>query len=313
MAEFNKVVIITQKTWLDNLIEKFNTKEQAKFYLEHNGIDFSQYREFHSTYYSVLKSIKRQIPVDIKFQIVEKEFLPNFLFNETDLVVVLGRDGLVVNTAKYLDGQEILAINPDPQTIDGVLLPFSVDQIRSQLDNILDDKESKISLTNAESIINENQNLYSVNDFFIGHKSHQSARYKIIYKGVEERHSSSGVIVSTGVGSTGWFKSILTGVLNLSSSYFGTTNLDLEQFDYKMPWDVSYLQFCVREPWVSKMSSAGIVYGQINNKNKLIIESEMPEGGVIFSVGIENDKLDFNSGSIVEIGISTKQVSLIVN
>lgn len=31
-----------------------------------------------------------------------------------DIVVVIGQDGLVANTLKYLDGQPVIAINPDP-------------------------------------------------------------------------------------------------------------------------------------------------------------------------------------------------------
>ena len=39
----NKVVLVTRKTRLKELIYKYNTVEQAQFYMEHMGADFSDY------------------------------------------------------------------------------------------------------------------------------------------------------------------------------------------------------------------------------------------------------------------------------
>lgn len=226
--------------------------------------------------------------------------------------MVLGRDGLVVNTAKYVDGQQILAVNPDPKRIDGTLLPFGVQDIDNQLDLILNNEESQCNLTISQAIVDKHLNLYGVNDIFIGNKTHQSARYTIRFRGTEERHSSSGVIVSTGVGSTGWFKSILTGALGITRSIRGSKIENIYEHEYKRPWDTDNLQFCVREPWASKISGTNIIYGQIFKDNLLEIESEMPSGGVIFSDGIETDNIEFNSGSVATIGIANKYVRLVV-
>ena len=64
------------------------------------------------------------MPRGIRIQWIERAFLPTFTFGALDVVVVLGQDGLVVNAAKYLDGQPVIALNPDPERVDGVLLPF---------------------------------------------------------------------------------------------------------------------------------------------------------------------------------------------
>ena len=63
----------------------------------------------------------------------------------------------------------------------------------------------------AKASLNNGQTLYGVNDLFIGPKTHSSARYLIRSGEASEAQSSSGVIVSTGMGSTGWLKSLLTG------------------------------------------------------------------------------------------------------
>ncbi|MHA1983480.1 MAG: sugar kinase, partial [Candidatus Hodarchaeales archaeon] len=264
MTDFGKIIIITQKTWLDELIERFNTKEQAKFYLEHQGINFTDYQLAHSAYYASLRQLKKFLPSNQKFQIISKSFLSNFLFNIDDLIVVLGRDGLVVNTAKYLDGQLILALNPDKKRIEGILLPFEVSDFKEQLNIVNNNEESIKQITLAEAQLNTTQTIIGVNDLFIGHQSHQSARYIIRFKGTEERHSSSGIIISTGLGSTGWYKSIITGALGIVNHFQSSKKNLLTYNDFVTPWDIDYLRFCVREPWISKISGSNVIYGQID-------------------------------------------------
>src|SRR4051812_17814260 len=108
---FDKIVVVSQKTRLEGLLDKFNTREQAKFYIEHMGLDFSDYDREHATYHGALTRVRRDVEGLVqKVQVIERGFLPNFIFTPKDLVITVGRDGLVVNTAKYLDGQPIVAV-----------------------------------------------------------------------------------------------------------------------------------------------------------------------------------------------------------
>jgi NAD kinase len=313
MTRVDKVVVVTKKTWLEELIDKFNTKSQAKFYIEHMGGSFEDYELAHKQYYESLGQLKKLLPSDIKTQLIEKSFLPNFLFGPNDLVVVIGQDGLVINTAKYLETQKIIAINPDPERFDGIMLPFKVEQFPKVYRKVLDDQYSMIKVTMALALLNNNQKLYGVNDLFIGHKSHGSALYTITFGNYSERQSSSGIIVSTGAGSTAWFRSIITGavgVVNKFLEYRGVIEMPTED-EYRFPWDASFLKFNVREPFVSKTSNANVFHDIIYGGSELIIESHMPENGVIFSDGIESDFLEFNSGSIAKISVAEKKAHLV--
>ena len=40
-SAFHKIVVVTRKTALEELVERFNTREQAHFYLEHMGASFT--------------------------------------------------------------------------------------------------------------------------------------------------------------------------------------------------------------------------------------------------------------------------------
>ena len=64
-------------------------------------------------------------------QFLDRGLVPTYTFDRTEVVVTLGQDGLVANTAKYAGGQPIVGLNPDPARVDGVLLPFGVAAARS--------------------------------------------------------------------------------------------------------------------------------------------------------------------------------------
>ena len=205
---FDKVVLITRKTRLDELVERFNTQAQAKFYIEHAGGDFDAYASEHETYRRSLETVRQAIHVGLKIQILERAFLPTYLFAETDIVVTLGQDGLVANTAKYVKGQPILAVNPDPGRFDGILLPLTLDKLQHVLRRALEDQVRIRPITMAEARLRDGQRLLAFNDIFLGPRTHASARYRLTYKERTENQSSSGIIVSTGAGSSGWLSSI---------------------------------------------------------------------------------------------------------
>jgi NAD kinase len=310
--DFEKIVLVTRKTRLEGLIERFNTAGQARFYLEHGGGDFNLYQKEHETYQAAVSTLRSALQQLSKVQQIERNLLPNFLFSESDIVVTIGIDGLVANTAKYLDGQPLVAVNPDPAHIDGVLLPFDVPSAVSAIRNVLKGAFRSRKISMAETSLNDGQSLLAFNDFFVGVKSHVSARYLIEIHGNKERHSSSGLIVSTGVGSTGWLSSAFNmagGILSGTQSASHEGSLPSSKFD----WEEEKLAYVVREPFVSKTSSANIVFGYVTPNTPLVIRSEMPEGGVIFSDGVEADFLAFNSGSVATITLAKKKTNLVVH
>lgn len=312
MAGYEKVVVVTKKTPLEELIERFNTREQARFYLEHSGVSFVDYEAGHAAYQRALATVKAALPPGVRQQWIERDFVPNFTFGGEDFVVVIGPDGLVVNVAKYLSGQPLFAINPDPTRMDGVLLPFHADEAGAHLRPALRGEFRVKKITMAQVRLNDGQTLYAVNDFFLGQQTHQSARYRLELEGTAENQSSSGLIVSTGAGSTGWLRSVLTGASGVMEAFVPGDEVRAVRDRYAFDWEANYLCYSVREPFVSRVSSAAMVFGRIEAGQHMEVTSQMPQNGVIFSDGIEDDFLQFNSGSIAQIGLADKRVNLIV-
>jgi NAD kinase len=332
-----KIVLVTRETRLAGLKARYATKSQAAFHVKRaveaelaretaaagGAVDvallaevsreaFRGYEEEDELYGEAVDRLQRDLSdLGPKVQAVDRSFIANFLFGPNDVVVTVGQDGLVANTAKYALERPIVAVNPDPQRIDGVLLPFKVDAARAAVRRVLEAKASFRSVTMGEALLPAGQRLLAFNDFFIGAESHVSARYRIKVGNRSEPQSSSGVLVSTGAGSTGWLSSVFNMAAGLAQ-IASTAGPRSAVPPVKLKWEDPRLAFVVREPFVSKHSAASIVAGMIEPKQELILESLMPDGGVIFSDGIEHDFLQFNSGTVVRIRAARERARLVI-
>ena len=319
------IAIVTTPTRLQGLQARWGTKGAAKFRLstfaahastwqgttnqavEQQDIAFSRYEEEDQLYQSTMDALRREVDLGFPVTMVEKRFLANFNFSNVFVVIVVGHDGLVANTAKYATGLPILGVNPDPLRNDGVLTPFELKGIRLALEETLNGRAKVRSVSLAEAVLNDGQSMLAFNDFYVGKRSHTSARYTLRYRGDAEPQSSSGVIVATGAGSTGWLSSVFNMMRGVTQWTGGNSGDGI-----RLAWEDRRLAWVVREPFESKHSKAGLVAGTLDEPEELVLESLMPESGVIFSDGIEEDFLEFNSGSSVRFRLAKLQAKLVV-
>ncbi len=304
---YEKLVVVTRKTRLHQLVERFNSRGQAKFYIEHAGGDFADYQREDDAYTRSLEVLHRGLDLGIKIHQIDRTIVPTFLFAPTDLVITVGQDGLVANVAKYVNAQPIVPINPDPERFDGVLLPFRPHEAHASVSRVIAGKAKLREITLAEARLADGQRLLGFNDLFIGARSHVSARYRLQVRDRNEDQSSSGVLVSTGAGSTGWLSSVFNMAAGIASFTGGSTGAPVQ-----LAWEDPRLVFVVREPYASRSTQTSLVAGVVRPGDALTIESQMPSGGVIFSDGVESDALDFNSGAIAHIGAASHRTRLVV-
>lgn len=311
MDDFDKIVLVTRRTRLEELLVRFGTRDQARFYLEHMGVSFDGYAAEHAAYVAALQAVRRDLPRSLKVQELERDLLPSYTFTDRDLVLVVGQDGLVVNCAKYLAGQPVVAVNPDPDRFDGVLLPFSVREAGAAVRSVLAGRARARRVTMASARLNDGQRIDAVNDLFIGIATHASARYDLSWRGRRESQSSSGMIISTGAGSTGWYRSVLTGSAGIAAAVGGDEAVLGVREAYRFDWEARELRFCVREPFISRTTGAELCYGTLGPGERLTVVSQMPGDGVIFGDGVLADAVSFCSGSIATVSISDRHLHLV--
>jgi NAD kinase len=269
--------------------------------------DDDDLREEDLIYTDALKQLLFEIDFGFPIKQVDRDYIANFDFQRCIAVVVFGQDGLVANVAKYVGDVPIIGVNPDPQRNDGILLPFELRDARQIVRRAVDQKAKTEAVTLAEVSTNDGQKMLAFNDFFLGCKSHTSARYTVELNLQTESQSSSGLIISTGAGSTGWLSSLFNMAEGLTRLAGGVSHGQRPS----LKWGDDNLMWAVREPFVSRHSSAQMTGGILESTEELVVGSQMDGNGVIFSDGIENDFIEFNSGSIAAFRVADQKAHLV--
>lgn len=301
-----KLVVVTRRTRLEELLARFNTRGQARFYLERAGADYADYEREDDTYRHALDVVRRQLDLGVPRQFLDRSLVPTYLFRPGDVVVTVGQDGLVANVAKYATGLPLVAVNPDPARFDGILLPYRPEEARLAVEESAAGRARLREVTLAEAVLRDGQRLRAFNDLFLGARTHVSARYRLEVGGRAEVQSSSGVLVSTGAGSTGWMSSVFNMARGVAAFAGGLVERSLT-----LDWGDRHLLYAVREPFRSRTSGADLVAGLVPPGEALVLESRMPSGGVIFSDGMEDDYLRFEAGAIAEVRAAAEAAFLV--
>jgi NAD kinase len=309
----DRVVIVTKATRLEDLVREYLTESAAAFALESQGQSLDPYLSEHVRYMDALAEIGRQIPNDVTRTSVTREELPHFLFRDTDLVIPCGPDGLFANLAKYLANQLVLTVNPDPETITGALMLFHPEDVGTMLAEVKAGTHTVERLPFAKATIDDRKVVWAINDLFVGRRDHRSARYELSFRGKTESQSSSGVLVSTGTGSTGWMRSIVTMVEGLVPGFADPRQQRGSHLLAHLPSKTDdQLLFVVREPFPSPTTGASLIVGRVTPGQPLTVTSQMPDGGFVFSDGVIERATEWKAGTSVVITVGERYVSRIV-
>ena len=289
-----RVVFVVRETDYEMLLARHATRQQARFFLESRGQKLAEVEAAHDHFQQVLHQARAMVPDEWRQALVQRQGLDRFLFGPEDLIVAIGQDGLVANVAKYLKGQPVIGINPAPDQFDGVLMRVPAPALGKVLQAVSMGGAHLEHRTMAEARLDSGERLFALNELFIGHRSHQSARYIIETGEVRERQSSSGLIVATGTGATGWARSIMEATDN----------------PMRLGPEDRAIGYFVREPFPSVSTGTSLRSGKLADQ-PLHVVSQMNDGGVIFADGIEQDFLTFDWGRQLTIAVSERRLCMV--
>ena len=292
-----RVVLVTRRTIYQELLARHATHGQVAAFLKQRGQDVEPLLAAHRATEQAVEKVGASLPGDWRRAAVERAQLDRFLFEETDIILAIGQDGLVANLAKYLTGQPVIGVNPLPQFYDGVLVRHAPGAAPDQIHAVLAGKARLEVRTMVEARLDDGQRLLALNEIFIGHRSHQSARYRLRFKDLEERHSSSGLIVASGTGGTGWARSICQ---ERGKPPVLPTPSDPQ------------LVFLVREAFPSGVTQTALTGGVIAAGETLEVISEMDSGGLFFGDGIEQDWVEFPWGQRLDVRRADQALRLVI-
>jgi len=297
MALAPRVVVVHRRSELDELTTRHATRAQAEFFLKSRDQSVTTLALKANQESDAVQSVGVSIPTDWRRADVERADLPQFLFGPEDIVAVVGRDGLVANVAKYVTTQPVVGFNPYPESNAGVLTRFDPASAPDVLHAVATGKAYASVRTMVTAIADDGQSLEALNDVYIGDEGHQSARYDLTVPGAggTESQSSSGIVVGTGTGATGWLAS-LAHDRGLADLLPGNTDAQLAWF--------------VREAWPSPFTGTSLTSGTVNGGQwlRLTVKSESL---VVFGDGIETDALYLGHGQQLAVGVAPRQLVLV--
>ncbi|MEU9763165.1 hypothetical protein [Streptomyces sp. NPDC047985] len=294
-----RAVLVHRTTEYEELLARHGTHGQAEFFLSHRGRSIDEVFARHRHTRQALADVAAAVPLRWRRSRVERTGLDRFLFGPEDVVVVVGQDGLVANTAKYLSGQPVVGFDTDPGRNPGVLVRHRPSDAAALLRAAASPGGRADELTMVEAVADDTQRLLALNEIYFGPSGHQTARYRIgpdAPDGPTEAQASSGVLVGTGTGATGWLRSLWQE---------RRSGLRLPA-----PTDARLLWF-VREAWPSPATGTSLVAGELEpgRRLRLTVESDRV---VVFGDGMEADALELTCGQSVRVGIAPASLRLTV-
>ena len=294
MAVAPRALIVTRPTEYDELLGRHGSRQQVGFFLEQRGQDLAVLDKRHAQQQQAIQQVSSAIPVDWRRASLTRADLSRFVFGPEDVIFAIGQDGLVANVAKYLDGQRVVGVNPDVARNPGVLVRHDPSAVARLVPTIADGGSAVTPLAMVEVVTDSGESLRALNEVFIGHPQHQSARYRISVDGNEEHQSSSGLLVGTGTGATGWCASVHRE-RSLSWSLPSQSSTDLAWF--------------VREAWPSPRTGTTLTGGLLS-EGELIVRCES-DRLVAFGDGIETDNLRLGWGQEATVRLAPTALMLI--
>lgn len=292
-----RAVVVHRRTELEELLDRHGTRGQAEFFLRTRGRTMTSVQDRHDAQSEALAAVRAAVPGEWRRGDVERGDLHRFGFEPDDVCLVVGQDGLVANLAKYLADQPVIGVDPEPGRNPGVLVRHRARTV-ARLVRAAGAGNARIDpLAMVTATLDDGTRLDALNEVFVGHVSHQSARYRLVAgAGTEERQSSSGLIVATGTGATGWAASIAR---------------DRGAPVTALPRPVDrHLAWFVREAWPSPATGTSLTGGVLAAGQTLTVVVES-DALVVFGDGLEADRLTATWGQAVTVTLADRTLRLV--
>ncbi|PRY16750.1 hypothetical protein [Kineococcus rhizosphaerae] len=287
-----RAVLVHRRTQYAEAVARHGTPGAADFFLRQRGGSLDDLAAADDQQRAALATVAAAVPADWRTGTVERAELSRFLFAPEDVVVVVGQDGLVANVAKYLAGQTVVGIDPAPGRNAGVLVPHRASQARDLLHRSLSEGVCE-QRTMVCATTDDGQELHALNEVFVGHRSHQTSRYVLRCGERREEQASSGLVVGTGTGATGWLASLARA--RGGAALPGATDPALAWF--------------VREAWPSPTTGADLVAGTLAQESLTV--DVLSDDLVVFGDGVEEDRLTVSRGQHLHVRVSPRHLALL--
>lgn len=230
-------------------------------------------------------------------KILDKEFEVSYSWKNTltkselddiEIIIAIGGDGTVLSASHFVKDKPLLAVNSSPGKSVGALTTISLNELPKKLEQLKEKIETE-NLERMEIVINDKSlEPLALNDIFIGNeRPYHPSKYEISFNNKKEKQLSSGLIFSTGTGSSAWFKSAGGKPFSPQSRF---------------------IKMIVREPYRSKLSNPSMLNCEIKEGEEIEISPIVSSILVVDSIR----EFKLKAGDRVKIRISKHPLKRII-
>jgi NAD kinase len=222
----SKILVVQKKSKFEQDLEKYGSLEEYKRICDLQNHLFEKIHQSHLRQEESRRFLRSNVFPRAEY--VFRDQLKEISIPDFDLVVSLGGDNHFTYVAHETRPKLILGCNSDPETSVGALLGFSVESLQRALvsgkGNFGLEEWSLIATTLYYPTGEVVETVPTVSEISIRNNSPDLiSRYLVCFDGLKEEQKSSGLLVYTGAGSTGWVASCFpkkTGPFPKDQGYF---------------------------------------------------------------------------------------------
>jgi NAD kinase len=295
----NKILILRKLSVLEYDQAKFGLSEkEAILRYQKMGADTERILKSHDRQQKNFQNLMKFFPGS---QIYKGEGLKKDLLKSSLLVIVFGGDNYFQYVSHFINNQLVLGINADPQTSEGALLNYQPKDIPHLFEIIKKGNYEIQEWTRLETILNNRKlKAQALSEVYVGCKERIAmSRYSLEINNSVEEHKDSGIIICTGSGSTGWYKSAASCAHETAPS-FSKTNKEA--------------RFICSESYLGKMNKAKLFCGIIETNQVLTVSWFAHENGIISLDSKPRSGTNYilKRGSKLEVKISQTPLRVII-
>lgn len=218
-----KILLTRKLSILEYDMQKFHlTETEAINRYKKMGVDTEKVLASHQRQIDSQKIMQEYLPDS---RLIIGEHLNHQTIKKYDAVVALGGDNYFQYVARFLKNTPIIGVNSDPTNSEGAILNFNTQTFKSLLPKLIQGTYRVKPWTRLKATVNGKIiKALAVSEIYIGAKERLTcSRYHIELDNIGEEHKDSGIIIATGTGSTGWYRSAASCAHNKSKSFSPTS------------------------------------------------------------------------------------------
>jgi NAD+ kinase len=293
--DFSKIIIVPKLSKYEWDLQRYRLSPNhllVKYKTE--GVDVARVLASHERQkksFAVVKKFFRKAAFLSRRQLTRK------VVQEAKMVISLGGDNHFQYVSHFVTNTLMVGINSDPDRSEGALNSLPIQKCEVLVRCLREDNLDYEEWMRIQVVLNGKLiPLLAVSEIYMGESLRRfMSRHRLMFHGKNEEQKSSGLLVSTGAGSTGWYDSACRFLYPKGNRFRKAEKS---------------IRFLSTEPYDGKLTSHKIAHGKIKQGEILSVRSLNDTNGVL-SIDCQTE-YPFREGSVavISIGHPLKVLSL---